>query len=190
MARLEATLGEVGMVASREITERVRGRIFRIGTLVILVAVAAAIIIPTLHAAAGPTIQTVGVVGRLSPAIDQVVKTAGTQGAGHGQDRAGALARRSNGRSALGDGRLRPRRRQTRSCSTSRAIRTTRRPTRSCPGRGRLPRRAEGLQAGRAHRRPRQPRSTRPSPSRWCRSSRARRARRRRRRCSASCSCS
>ncbi len=67
------------MVASREITERVRSRIFRIGTLVILVAVAAVIIIPTLHSNGGPTVQTVGVVGHQSPAIDQVVKTAGTR---------------------------------------------------------------------------------------------------------------
>ena len=37
------------MVAGREIRERVRGRIFRIGTLIILIAVAAAIIIPTIH---------------------------------------------------------------------------------------------------------------------------------------------
>jgi ABC-2 type transport system permease protein len=66
------------MVATREISERVRSRIFRIGTLVILVAVAAAIIIPTLHSSGGPTIQTVGVVGRQSPATEQIVKTAGT----------------------------------------------------------------------------------------------------------------
>ena len=75
---LEGSLGEVGMVATREISERVRSRIFRIGTLVILVAVAAAIIIPTLHSSGGPTIQTVGVVGRQSPATEQIVKTAGT----------------------------------------------------------------------------------------------------------------
>ena len=37
------------MVAMREIRERIRGRIFRIGTLILLVAVAAAIVIPTLH---------------------------------------------------------------------------------------------------------------------------------------------
>ena len=46
---LEDSLGDVGIVAAREIKERVRGRIFRVGTLIILVAVAAAIIIPTLH---------------------------------------------------------------------------------------------------------------------------------------------
>ena len=51
----------------REIRERVRGRIFRIGTLIILVVVGAAIVIPTLHSGGGPTTQTVGVVGGLSP---------------------------------------------------------------------------------------------------------------------------
>jgi ABC-2 type transport system permease protein len=76
---LEGTLGEVGMVATREITERVRSRIFRIGTVVILVAVAAAIIIPTLHSSGGPTVQTVGVIGHQSPAIEKVVKSAGTR---------------------------------------------------------------------------------------------------------------
>jgi ABC-2 type transport system permease protein len=74
---LEGSLGEVGMVATREIKERVRGRIFRIGTLVILIAVAAAIIIPTLHSPAGPTTQTVGIVGGLSPSVKQVVQSAG-----------------------------------------------------------------------------------------------------------------
>ena len=68
------------MVAGREIRERIRGRIFRVGTLILLIAVAAAIIIPTLHAAAaGPPDQTVGIVGPLSPQIEQVVDAAGTQ---------------------------------------------------------------------------------------------------------------
>ena len=57
----------------REIRERIRGRIFRVGTLIILIAVGAAIIIPTLTAAGGPTIQTVGVVGGLSPEAEQLV---------------------------------------------------------------------------------------------------------------------
>ena len=76
---LEGLLGEVGMVATREIRERVRSRIFRIGTLIMLVAVAAAIVIPTLHSGGGPTTQTVGVVGGLSPSTEQVVQTAGTR---------------------------------------------------------------------------------------------------------------
>jgi ABC-2 type transport system permease protein len=77
---LENSLGDVGLVAGREIRERIRGRIFRIGTLVLLVAVAAAIIIPTIHSSSGgPTIQTVGIVGSLSPQVEQVVHAAGTQ---------------------------------------------------------------------------------------------------------------
>ena len=72
------SLGDVGMVAMREITERVRGRIFRIGTLIILVVVGAAIIIPTFHSATGPSIQTVGVVGGLSPRAEQLIYAAGS----------------------------------------------------------------------------------------------------------------
>jgi ABC-2 type transport system permease protein len=77
---IENSLGDVGMVAGREIRERIRGRIFRIGTLVLLVAVGAAIVIPTIHSSSsGPTIQTVGIVGGLSPQVEQVVHSAGTQ---------------------------------------------------------------------------------------------------------------
>ena len=47
-AALEGSLGDVGTIAGREIRERVRGRIFRVGTLIILIAVGAAIVIPTL----------------------------------------------------------------------------------------------------------------------------------------------
>ena len=47
------SFGDVGMVAMREIRERVRGRIFRIGTLIILLFVGAAIVIPTLHKGSG-----------------------------------------------------------------------------------------------------------------------------------------
>jgi ABC-2 type transport system permease protein len=76
---IENALGDVGLVAGREIRERIRGRIFRFGTLVLLIAVAAAIIIPTLHSSSssGPTIQTVGIVGPLSSEVEQVVHSAG-----------------------------------------------------------------------------------------------------------------
>lgn len=57
--------GDVGLVAAREIRERLRGRIFRVGTVLILATVAAAIIIPTLTGGA-PSPQRVGVVGALS----------------------------------------------------------------------------------------------------------------------------
>lgn len=63
---VESALGDVRLIAGREIRERVRGRIFRIGTLFMLLAVSAAIVIPTLHGASQPTRQSVGVVGTLS----------------------------------------------------------------------------------------------------------------------------
>jgi ABC-2 type transport system permease protein len=76
---IENSLGDVGIVAMREIRERIRGRIFRVGTLVLLIAVAAAIIIPTFHSSSrGPTTQTVGIVGRASSQVEQVVHSAGT----------------------------------------------------------------------------------------------------------------
>jgi ABC-2 type transport system permease protein len=76
---IESSFGVIGMVAGREIRERIRGRFFRVGTLLVLIAVAAAIIIPTLHKGNGePTIQTVGIVGPLSADLEQVVHSAGT----------------------------------------------------------------------------------------------------------------
>lgn len=70
-------LGEVGAIAGREIHERVRGRFFRVGTLVMLLAVAAAIVIPSLHKhSSGLTLQRVGVVGGLSPAAGAALRTA------------------------------------------------------------------------------------------------------------------
>ncbi len=57
--------GDVSLVASREVRERVRGRAFRIGTLLILAVVAGAIIIPTLTKST-PQAQKVGIVGSLS----------------------------------------------------------------------------------------------------------------------------
>ncbi len=56
--------GSVGIVAAREIRERLRGRMFRVGTLLLLVVVAAAIIIPSLHHGHTSTLR-VGVVGAL-----------------------------------------------------------------------------------------------------------------------------
>ena len=46
--RLLPLPGDVGLVAARELRVRVRGRVFRIGTLLVLLIVAAAIVIPTL----------------------------------------------------------------------------------------------------------------------------------------------
>jgi ABC-2 type transport system permease protein len=64
--------GDVGLVAAREVRERFRARIFRVGTLIILVVVAAAIVIPKVEATkAGP--QRVGVVGVLGPRLEKTV---------------------------------------------------------------------------------------------------------------------
>ncbi|HEX3839997.1 MAG TPA: ABC transporter permease [Acidimicrobiales bacterium] len=72
---------DVGLVAAREIRERLRGRIFRIGTVVMLAVVAGAIIIPTLTKST-PQPQRVGVVGSLAAPLHAVVvasaKTNGT----------------------------------------------------------------------------------------------------------------
>jgi len=73
---VEGSLGGVGLVATREIKERVRGRLFRVGTLIILLIVAAAIIIPKIHSGNGSTMQTVGVVGGLSSQTEQLVHAA------------------------------------------------------------------------------------------------------------------
>ena len=54
-------LGHTGLVAGREIRERLRGRVFRIVTAILFLAVAAAVVIPTLHSGK-VTSQRVGVV--------------------------------------------------------------------------------------------------------------------------------
>ncbi len=60
--------GDVALVAAREMRERFRGRIFRVGTLLVLAAVAAAIVIPKLdNTKAQP--PRVGFVGALSTSL-------------------------------------------------------------------------------------------------------------------------
>jgi ABC-2 type transport system permease protein len=49
--RDRALLGETGLVAGREIRERIRGRVFRVVTVILFGVVTAAVVIPTLHAA-------------------------------------------------------------------------------------------------------------------------------------------
>ena len=71
---------ELGLVAGRELRERLRGRLFRIGTLLILAAVAAAIVIPTLHKN-HPTAQKVGVVSTLTPEVQSAVQSAASAAA-------------------------------------------------------------------------------------------------------------
>jgi len=67
--------GDVGLVARREVRERVKGRTFRVGTLVILVAVAAAVAIPVLRK--GHSVEHVGIVGTLSAPLRATVVAAG-----------------------------------------------------------------------------------------------------------------
>jgi ABC-2 type transport system permease protein len=72
------SFGDVGLVALREIRERVRGRIFRVGTVIILLVVAGAIVIPVIHGGkAGP--QEVGVVGPADPALQPLIQQAGAR---------------------------------------------------------------------------------------------------------------
>ena len=63
---------DVGLVAAREMRERFRGKIFRVGTLLILAVVAAAIVIPTLDNGK-PEPQRVGLVGALSAPLRAAV---------------------------------------------------------------------------------------------------------------------
>ena len=57
--------GVVGLVAQREVRERIRGRVFQVGTGIILLVVIAAIVIPVLTRSKSEP-ERVGVVGTLS----------------------------------------------------------------------------------------------------------------------------
>jgi ABC-2 type transport system permease protein len=74
-----AHLGSVGLVARREVLERVRGRIFRIGTIIILLIVGAAILIPKIHSNSTTAPQKVGIVGAPDPTLTQLVRYSGKQ---------------------------------------------------------------------------------------------------------------
>jgi ABC-2 type transport system permease protein len=70
--RTSAITSSVGLVAAREVRERFRAKIFRIGTVVVLAVVAAAILIPKLdHSTPQP--ERVGVVGPLSSPLRSAV---------------------------------------------------------------------------------------------------------------------
>jgi ABC-2 type transport system permease protein len=110
-ARRPARLGEgfghlggvVALVAAREIRERLRGRLFRAGTLFVLLAVGAAIVIPTIHKGAHQP-QRVGVVGALAaPMRSAVVSSARAAGT---TVRFVAEAGEAAARSELGTGRI------------------------------------------------------------------------------------
>jgi ABC-2 type transport system permease protein len=74
-------LGDAGLVAGREIRERLRGRLFRVVTLILFAVVAAAVVIPTLHTGT-TTRQKVGVVAGppvLDTELQKLAKSVGLQ---------------------------------------------------------------------------------------------------------------
>ncbi|MCU4183364.1 ABC transporter permease [Acidiferrimicrobium sp. IK] len=78
MSRLDALVaraGDVGLVAEREVRQRIRGRVFRVGTLLILLGVAAAIVIPVATKTAA-TAEQVGTVGAAPSSLDATVRAA------------------------------------------------------------------------------------------------------------------
>jgi ABC-2 type transport system permease protein len=75
--RLLPLPGDVGLVAARELRERLRGRAFRIGTVLILAVIAAAIIIPAVRGDRAD-VQQVGIVGTLSASLRAAAVADGT----------------------------------------------------------------------------------------------------------------
>jgi ABC-2 type transport system permease protein len=74
-------LGETGLVAAREVRERLRGRLFKGVTLILLAVVAAAIVIPAVHASSTST-TTIGVVGTVPASLrHEVARSATAAGA-------------------------------------------------------------------------------------------------------------
>ena len=73
---LLAASGDVGLVAAREVRQRVSGRGFRVGTLLMLTAAAAAIVVPVLGR--GKRTERVGVVGTSVARVRAAVLSAGT----------------------------------------------------------------------------------------------------------------
>ncbi len=69
-------LGDTGLVASREIRERLRGRMFRVVTVILFVVVAAAVVVPTIHSGSAKATR-VGVVAG-SAALDAELRTVAT----------------------------------------------------------------------------------------------------------------
>lgn len=72
---LVSLFGDVGLVAQREVRERIRGRVFQVGTAIILLVVVAAIVIPVLTRSKSKPEQ-VGVVGTLSSPLRTAVLAA------------------------------------------------------------------------------------------------------------------
>jgi ABC-2 type transport system permease protein len=76
LTALLAASGDVGLVAAREVRQRIGGRVFRVGTVLMLTAAAAAIVVPVLER--GAHTERVGVVGALSAPARAAVVSAGT----------------------------------------------------------------------------------------------------------------
>jgi ABC-2 type transport system permease protein len=68
--------GQSGLVAAREVRERFRSRVFRVGTILVILVVAAAIVIPVLRKGHHSQAR-VGVVGTLSAPLQRTVVEAG-----------------------------------------------------------------------------------------------------------------
>jgi ABC-2 type transport system permease protein len=75
-SRFDDSLGDVGKVAHREVRERIHGRIFQVGTLIILLIVVAAIVIPKLTSGNSTTTQTVGFIEGPTPVELAIVHAA------------------------------------------------------------------------------------------------------------------
>ncbi len=75
--RLLPLPGDTGLVAAREFRVRTRGRVFRIGTLLVLLIVSGAIVIPALHGHK-QAVQQVGIAGTLSAPVRAAVVADGT----------------------------------------------------------------------------------------------------------------
>jgi ABC-2 type transport system permease protein len=71
--------GDIGLVARREVRERMRGRTFRVGTAIILLAVAAAVTIPVLRRGHNNDQEHVAIVGTLSAPLRAAVISAGPE---------------------------------------------------------------------------------------------------------------
>ena len=69
---LVSLFGDVGLVAQREVHERIRGRVFQVGTAIILLVVVAAVVIPVLTRSTSEP-EKVGVVGTLSAPLRSAV---------------------------------------------------------------------------------------------------------------------
>lgn len=77
-----AHLGDTGLVAAREVRERLRGRLFKVVTAILLVVIGAAIVIPAVRSSKPSGATRIGVVGTLTAPIRQaVIAAARAQGA-------------------------------------------------------------------------------------------------------------